>query len=242
MTTPANCSCTERVCPTTVSLLSSTQLVSSTTAMPPTTMPSSTAMLRTTIGVTSISTTSSSTHQTVTMPTLSKTVAVTSLSTSAIESEQQISSTRTISASVTQAETSTPTNGTAGVATASTSAHLSEVNAALIGGIVGGIVALILVGGLIVFLVARSRRRRGNGEPNGDAALQSVGGQSAPTNGVHDAGVALQRKTSESLSSSRPDSNYGVIPSQQYDAWTKLDNFATPSPQGTDYEDFTKIH
>lgn len=35
-----------------------------------------------------------------------------------------------------------------------------ENNAALIGGIVGGIVALILAGGLIAFVVTRSRRRK----------------------------------------------------------------------------------
>jgi predicted lipid-binding transport protein (Tim44 family) len=52
-------------------------------------------------------------------------------------------------------ETSTPANGTAGVAP---STEPSNDNAALIGGIVGGVVALLLVGGLIAFLVTRNRR------------------------------------------------------------------------------------
>jgi hypothetical protein len=39
-----------------------------------------------------------------------------------------------------------------------TSTSEPDSNAALIGGIVGGIVALLLIGGLIAFLVARSRR------------------------------------------------------------------------------------
>jgi hypothetical protein len=48
-------------------------------------------------------------------------------------------------------------------------------NVALIGGIVGGIVALFVVGGLIAFLVTRSQRRRESAsKPNNDAALQAV--------------------------------------------------------------------
>ena len=52
-------------------------------------------------------------------------------------------------------DTSTSKIGTADVVVPSTDA---ESNDALIGGIVGGIVALLLVVGLIAFLVARSRR------------------------------------------------------------------------------------
>jgi hypothetical protein len=50
------------------------------------------------------------------------------------------------------------TNATAGVATPSSDAQPSNDNAALIGGVVGGVVALLLIGGLIAFLVARNRR------------------------------------------------------------------------------------
>jgi predicted lipid-binding transport protein (Tim44 family) len=50
------------------------------------------------------------------------------------------------------------TNATAGVATPSSDTQPSNDNAALIGGIVGGIVALLLVGGLIAFLVARTEQ------------------------------------------------------------------------------------
>jgi hypothetical protein len=49
-----------------------------------------------------------------------------------------------------------------------TDADSPDDNAALIGGIVGGIVALLLVGGLIAFLVARSRRSH-NHEDNSNS-------------------------------------------------------------------------
>jgi hypothetical protein len=68
-----------------------------------------------------------------------------------------------LSTSTQQAETSTAANATAVVAT--DAADSLGVDAALIGGIVGGIVALLLIGGLITLLVARRRRKR---EPNND--------------------------------------------------------------------------
>jgi beta-lactamase regulating signal transducer with metallopeptidase domain len=58
------------------------------------------------------------------------------------------------------------TNATAGVATPSSDTQPSNDNAALIGGIVGGIVALLLVGGLIAFLVARNRRNANEQDNN----------------------------------------------------------------------------
>jgi hypothetical protein len=108
----------------------------------------------------------------------------------------------------------------------------------LIGGIVGGIVALLLIGigGLIVCLVARSRRR-GKDEPNNGAQLQSV-------DGAHDDLGASQHNNFDTLPQSPPRSNYGVIvPPQNYDAWSAANdnNYAKPSPNSTDYEDFTKI-
>jgi hypothetical protein len=44
------------------------------------------------------------------------------------------------------------------VTTPSSDAQPSDDNAALIGGIVGGVVALLLIGGLIAFIALRSRR------------------------------------------------------------------------------------
>jgi hypothetical protein len=95
---------------------------------------------------------------------------------------------------------------------------------------------MLVVGGLIAFLVARSRRR-GQGEPNSGVALQSVR-QSVSNNEIRDAGVASH--------------NYGVLALSQpentgshqtYDAWSaKDDNYANPSPNHTEYEDFTKVH
>lgn len=45
-------------------------------------------------------------------------------------------------------------------------ADADDDNAALIGGIVGGVVALLLIGGLIAFLVVRSRRSVNNAAVN----------------------------------------------------------------------------
>jgi hypothetical protein len=124
-----------------------------------------------------------------------------------------------------------PTNATAVVVTPFNNAQPSDDNAVLIGGIVGGIVALLLIGGLIACLVARSRRRLKD-HPNNDAALQSVR-QSMPNNDVRDGGTARE--------------NYGAVgslgPPQNYDAWSNNDNnYGKPSANRTDYEDFTKIH
>jgi hypothetical protein len=115
------------------------------------------------------------------------------------------------------------TNGAASVATPSTDS-IGDGDTPLIGGIVGGIVALLLIGGLIAFLVARSRRRAKD-HPNNDAALQSV---------------------RQSMPSNARESDYSAIslgPPQKYDSWsTKDENYGKPSANRTDYEDFTKIH
>jgi hypothetical protein len=114
----------------------------------------------------------------------------------------------------TQLETSTSTNTTAAIAT-------NSVDASLIGGIVGGVVALLLVCGLIAFFVARSRRRVKD-EPSNDAAMQSArDNASAPTDY---APFVLN--------------NYDVVPQQtNYDAWPN-----ETSSNRTEYEDFTKIN
>jgi hypothetical protein len=91
--------------------------------------------------------------------------------------------------------------------TRSTDAQPFEDNAALIGGIVGGVVALLVVGGLIAYLVARSRRR-GKGESNSNAALQSVR-QGASSNDMRDA--ESYRSDYGALSLSPPESSYDVI-------------------------------
>jgi hypothetical protein len=82
----------------------------------------------------------------------------------------------------------------------------------LIGGIVGGVVALLLVGVLVAFLVSRRRRKD---ESSKGASMQSV----------RQSGLS-------------PESNYGVIGSlHNYDAWsTNENNYATPSPNRSEYE------
>jgi hypothetical protein len=56
------------------------------------------------------------------------------------------------------------TNATAVVGIPSSDADSLGDNAALIGGIVGGIVALLVIGGLVAFIVARNRRNVTNEE------------------------------------------------------------------------------
>jgi uncharacterized membrane protein len=146
------------------------------------------------------------------------------------------SSTPSISASVTQVggDDSTPTNATAGVAIATPStAQPFEDNTALVGGIVGGVVALLLLGGVVAFLVAHSRRR-GSG-----AALHSIC-QSKSSNDTRDEGASSHRSNYESLTSRPPESRYGVPP--QINCANK---YATPSSnRPTEYEhgDIAKVH
>jgi hypothetical protein len=105
-------------------------------------------------------------------------------------------------------------------------------DAALVGGIVGGVVALLLVGGLIALFAAR-RRRHGNGDPNKNSNM--------PNSDKQNAGVALHTSNYESLA--LRENSYGAIvlsPPQNYVEWSnKDDNYAKPSPaKGTAYEDF----
>jgi hypothetical protein len=118
-------------------------------------------------------------------------------------------------------------------------------DAALIGGIAGGVVALLLVGGLIAFFVARSRQSAKKGEPNDNgAALQPVR-QNVSNNDIRDDASASHRSNYDAIALSAPaENNYGVGNLEQnYDAWsTKDDNYAKPSLNRTDYEDFTKVN
>lgn len=111
---------------------------------------------------------------------------------------------------------------------------------ALVGGMVGTIIALILVGGLIAFIMSR-KRRRGNAEPNSDAPQSAP--QSMPSNGVHE---AHRNNNYIDLPLGPPENNYGEVqigPPQNYDEWsTKGENYGKPPPNRTDYEDFTKVH
>jgi hypothetical protein len=105
-----------------------------------------------------------------------------------------------------------------------------EVSAALIGGIVGGVVALLFVVGLIAFLVSRSRRHT-KAESKSDAALQSV----RQRDSVGDAGAASHGSNYESLALRPPQNNYGVVSQpQRYDSWSTKQNYAKPNR--SDYE------
>jgi hypothetical protein len=129
------------------------------------------------------------------------------------------------------------TNGTAGVAISSFDAAGSlgdNDNSPLIGGIVGGVVALLLIGGLIAFLVTRSKRR-GNCEPN-DGALRPL-----PNNDVG-GGVASHRVNNNygALTlSDGPQNNYNAASPgalHYYDAWNDDHGKPKASPNRTEYE------
>jgi hypothetical protein len=120
---------------------------------------------------------------------------------------QQTSSMTATTASGSQMEpsTSTSTNATASVASPSDSVN----NGALIGGIVGGIVALLLIGGLTAFLVMRSRRPKIDGSDEGNAmANRSAAPLSnyeripTPTSNYNDRITASQGKDYDRLTSS----------------------------------------
>jgi hypothetical protein len=151
------------------------------------------------------------------------------VSTSTIEDEQQTSSTTPISSGTTRAETSPFTNATAGIETSIADAQpFEDDNTALIGGIVGGVVALILVGGLVAFIVARSRRRVNASQ---DSAMQS-GRQNLPDAGAGaGAGFASHHSNYESLALSPPENenHYAAV-------GLALDNYAKPSTNRNEYE------
>lgn len=167
------------------------------------------------------------------MPTTSpSTQVIVALSTS---TSAQASSPLETATNATQADTSTRTTDTAagGIAGAPTDALPADSaeSAALIGGIFGGLFALLLVGGLVAFALTRSRRR-GIDEPN-NSALWSV---HMSNQGVHGAGVASNRSDYDSLPP--PPQNYNPLPAVR-------DIYAKPrSPNCTEYEygDLENVH
>jgi hypothetical protein len=61
---------------------------------------------------------------------------------------------------------------------------------------------------------------------------------------MRDAVAASHRSDYEAVTLGPRENNYALVavrPPQPYDAWTKLDKFATASNR-TDYEDFTQVH
>jgi hypothetical protein len=149
--------------------------------------------------------------------------------TSSIASQVETSTSANATAGVVT-ETLASTNATAGVVTPSIDAELLDDNAALIGGVVGGVVALLLLGGLIACAFVVACRRRGNGAPirNNDAALQSVR-ESVTKNDMRDALTVSHRSDYDALTLSPPTSNYGMIS-------VKEDTYATLSTNRTEYE------
>jgi hypothetical protein len=100
----------------------------------------------------------------------------------------------------------------------------------MIGGIVGGVIAVLVFAGLIAVFVARGRRRD-SGQPNNDAALQS-----------RDAGAASRPRLSiYAPFTPRPlENKYDVVPelpAQLYDAApSAADIYTKPSPRPSEYE------
>jgi hypothetical protein len=100
----------------------------------------------------------------------------------------------------------------------------------VIGVFVGVGLALLLILVAIALLVAHIRRNR-SVQPSQSAAQH---------NGVRDAGAAAPRNQYEALVLRPPQTDYDLVPPQTYDILSlKDDNDAKPSPNGTDYENFT---
>jgi hypothetical protein len=104
-------------------------------------------------------------------------------------------------------------------------------NSALIGGIVGGAVALILVGALIVFFVLRSRKARQDSKADQNAhATQSI---RAPPNNYGQLFIVQS-------------AGYSDIPTKpptNYENWADdTDHTDVELAERSRYEDFSQIH
>jgi hypothetical protein len=115
-------------------------------------------------------------------------------------------------------------------------AQSPEDNAALIGGIVGGAVALLLIGALIAFCVVRSRRN-GKGQADVDPNAQALQSRSPSNYGRID---GISGTANNPASSTYVDVVVG--PPANYDAWSDPNDYAdTGVADRNHYDDFTKI-
>lgn len=101
---------------------------------------------------------------------------------------------------------------------------MPDDTAALIGGVVGGIVAFLLGCGLIAFLVARSRRR-GKGAASNDTVLQSAGARLS-NNDARESIVAPNIGSYDSFLPSSTEITYGEVPGAN-----NIDVITSPSPE-----------
>jgi ATP-dependent Zn protease len=176
---------------------------------------------------------------TVTLDAFTKTTKTNTTTTTAI-------ATTPLTSSMSTTSNATTTNATTAIVmtTNVTQAPVSANNkSVLIGGIVGGIVALLLIIGLIAFIVGRGRRRANDGQNDNDAPLQSI---SRPSNAPNSNDVAASNHALDRRSA-RAESQYSeiVLPStlpseprpSHYGAFEDSDT----SPNRTQYEDFAAI-
>jgi hypothetical protein len=116
-----------------------------------------------------------------TLPTTPPTTPTPTTPTPPIDNVNTLSTSAVDTTAISTASTSTLTETTIGANQTLQDSHASAItmpaaqspndNYALIGGIIGGVVALILLGALIACLVVRSRRQPKDSD-NGDSALQ----------------------------------------------------------------------
>ena len=109
-------------------------------------------------------------------------------------------------------------------------------NTALIGGIVGGAVALLLIGALIACCVVRSRRNNKE-QPSTDPSAHALQSRSSSNYGRID---GISGTANNPASSTYVDVVVG--PPANYDAWSDPNDYAdTGVADRNQYEDFTKI-
>jgi hypothetical protein len=117
-------------------------------------------------------------------------------------------------------------------------AQSPDSNAVLIGGIVGGAVALLLIGALIACCFVRSRRNNKE-QPSTDPSAHALQSR-PPSNYGRIDGIT---GTANDLASNHY-SDMMVGPPANYDSWSEPNNDYANSglPEHGRYDDFTKIH
>jgi hypothetical protein len=169
-----------------------------------------------------------------------------SLVTSSIDNVNTLSTSAVATTAISTASTSALTETTIGANQTLQESHASAItmpaaqspedNIALIGGVVGGAVALLLIGALIAFCVVRSRRNNKE-QPYADPSAHALQSRSSSNYGRID---GISGTANNPAKSTYVDVVVG--PPANYDAWSDPNDYAdTGVADRNHYDDFTKI-